>query len=87
MPGIGRIREALAEAGRDDMIEVQGSLPTVRRDDGTLDLDATMDGVPPLAEAGITDFKAYLRLSGGHDRTVEELTPLVRSFRDAVGRS
>ena len=58
-----------------------------RRDDGEVDLGATMAGVPPLAEAGITDFKAFVRLGGGHDQTVEELTPLVDAFRTAVGRT
>lgn len=87
LPGIERIRDALAEAGRDDSIAVQGSLPMVRTDDGEVDLDATMAGVPPLAEAGITDFKAFVRLGGGHDQTVEELTPLVHAFRAAVGRT
>ena len=42
---------------------------------------------PTLAEAGITDFKAFVRLGGGHDQTVEELTPLVDAFRAAVGRT
>ncbi|MEM7287800.1 MAG: TIGR03619 family F420-dependent LLM class oxidoreductase [Actinomycetota bacterium] len=87
LPGIARIRDALASAGRDDRVDVQGSLPAVRTGDGELDLDATMAAVPPLAAAGITDFKAFVRLGGGHDQTVEELTPLVEAFRGAVGRT
>ena len=87
VPGIGRLREALDEAGRDLDIDVQGSLPTVRTDDGAVDLDATMAGVQPLVDAGITDFKAFVRLTGGHDQTVEDLSPLVQAFRSAVGRS
>lgn len=87
VPGIARIRDALDAAGRDTDIAVQGSLPVVRTGDGEVDVDATMSGVEPLVEAGITDFKAFVRLSGGHDQTVEELVPLARAFRAAVGRS
>lgn len=86
-PGIGRIREALESAGRDTDIAVQGSLPMVRTDDGGVDLDATMAGVQPLVQAGITDFKAFVRLGGGHDQTIEDLAPLVQAFRAAVGRT
>lgn len=87
VPGIGRIREALATAGRADRVDVQGSLPVVRSDDGNVDLHRTMAGVAPLVDAGITDFKAFVRLTGGHDETVDQLTPLVQAFRSAVGRS
>ena len=86
LPGVARIREALSAAGRPDMVEVQGSLPMARNGDGKIDLDETMAAVPPLVDAGITDFKAFVRLGGGHDQTVEELAPLVTAFRQAVGR-
>ena len=79
-------QEALSAAGRPDMVQVQGSLPMARNGDGKIDLDETMAAVPPLVDAGITDFKAFVRLGGGHDQTVEELAPLVTAFRQAVGR-
>ena len=86
LPGVARIREALSAAGRPDMVQVQGSLPMARNGDGKIDLDETMAALPPLVDAGITDFKAFVRLGGGHDQTVEELAPLVTAFRQAVGR-
>ncbi len=86
-PGAEAIRAALAAAGREtDDIAVQGSLPAVRDGDGQLQIEPTMAGVPALVDAGITDFKVPMRLSGNYDETVEQLTPIVAAFRQAVGR-
>ena len=86
-PGMERIRNALADAGRaGDKLQVQGTLPIVRTDNG-IDLGATMAGVPPLVDAGITDFKAYLRPARGYEAALDELTPIVAAFRAAVGRA
>ena len=87
VPGIGRIRAACEAAGRDPAeIGIQGPLPIVRTGDGRIDIDATMAGVPPLVERGVTDFKAFVRLSAGPDAEAEaeaELAPLVNAFRAA----
>lgn len=86
-PGIARIHAALESAGRDPSgFQVQGTLPLVRAADGSLDLGPTMEAVPGLVEAGVTDFKAFVRLEGGEEETVEQLEPIVRAFREAVGR-
>ncbi len=87
VPGINRIRSALDAAGRDPAsFEVQGALPAVRNEAGDIDLEPTMAALDPLIDAGVTDFKAFLRLTGGFQETLEELTPLVDAFRSAVGR-
>ena len=46
-----------------------------------------MAGVPALVDAGITDFKAFLRLSDSVDEAAETLEPLVGAFRATVGRT
>ena len=52
------MREALDAAGRGDVkLQVTTGLPTVKDAGGALDLARTMDGVAPLVEAGITDFR------------------------------
>ncbi len=49
--GIAEMRERLAEAGGDGAgLQVTGALPIVRADDGSLDLDRTMEAVPKLAD-------------------------------------
>ena len=77
----------LVEAeGRDPSeLQVVGTLPVVRTDDG-IDLGATMAQVPPLVDAGITDFRAQLRIPDDLDAATEHLAEVVGAFRAAVGR-
>jgi probable F420-dependent oxidoreductase len=83
IPEMWRLVEA---EGRDPAdLQVVGTLPLVRTDDG-IDLDATMAGVAPLAAAGVTDFRAALRLPDDVDDATEELSRVVTAFRAAVGR-
>ena len=58
-----------------------GYAAVVRRDDGSVDLDATMEGVPALVEAGITDVRVGLALPEGRDAATEYLTDVVARFR------
>ncbi len=82
-----RVREHLEAAGRDPAgFQVTASLPTVHREDRSLDLEATMRGVPPLVEAGITDFRAMLRIPRARSEAVDVLGELVQAFRRTVGR-
>lgn len=54
--GTERLSEAFAAAGRDpSTLQVRGPLPMVRAEDKTLDVDATLAGVPELLDAGVTD--------------------------------
>lgn len=85
--GIAQMREAVAAAGRDHWdLQVVGTLPVVKGDAG-LDLDATMEAVGPLVEAGVTDFRANLSLSNDPSEAEDQLAPVVSAFRSAVGRS
>jgi probable F420-dependent oxidoreductase len=86
--GITRLREALAHAGRDATgFQVQGRLPVVKGADGSMDLARTMEGVPRLAEAGITDFRAPVSITLEPSVTADYLAEMVAVFRQAVGRS
>jgi probable F420-dependent oxidoreductase len=86
--GISRLREALAQAGRDASgFQVQGRLPVVKGPDGSMDLARTMEGVPALAEAGITDFRAPVSITLEPSVTADYLAEMVIAFRQAVGRS
>jgi probable F420-dependent oxidoreductase len=86
--GIARLCEALAAAGRDATgFQVQGSLPVVKQADRSIDLARTMEGVPALAEAGVTDFRAPVPITLDGRATADYLAELVAAFRSAVGRS
>ncbi len=78
------------EAGDRDWsgLQVVGSMPMVRDDDGsTVDLDATMAQVPPLVDAGVTDVRVNVVVPPDRDAATEELARVVAAFRAVVGRS
>ncbi len=86
--GIAEMRDRLAEAGRDpDGLQVTGTLPLVKADDGSLDLERTMDAVPALAAAGLTDLRGRFHLSDDPSAAVDELRTIVGAFRIAAGRT
>lgn len=83
---IPRMREAVARAGGDaTTLQVAGTLTIVRRDDKSIDLDATMASAAPLAAAGVTDFRAHLVIPEDYDDAVASLEEAVRAFRSATG--
>jgi probable F420-dependent oxidoreductase len=82
---IPRVQEALAAAGRDtDGFQIAGRLPVVKGADGHLDLTRTMEAVPALVEAGVTDFRAQLRLLDDQQAATERLAEVVQAFRSVV---
>jgi probable F420-dependent oxidoreductase len=86
--GIAEMKEWLAEAGRDPSgLQVTGALPTVKTDDGHLDLDRTMEQVPGFAAAGLTDLRGRFQLPADRSAAVDELSRIVAAFRDAAGRT
>ena len=83
---IGQMREAVSGYDRDPSdIGVVGTLPIVRTDDG-VDLAATMDSVPALVEAGVTDFRAHLPIPSDAAEAHDYLAGVVATFRPAAGR-
>ena len=85
--GIRVMHEALEKAGRGDVkLQVTTGLPTVKDDAGGLDLARTMDGVPPLVDAGITDFRVYV-VPSDLSEARDFLAGVVAAFRAVVGRA
>src|SRR5262249_42844363 len=80
-------RAEITEYGRDpDELQIVGTLPAVKGDDGTVDLEPTMDGVPWLVELGVTDFRAHLPVPDDPSAARDYLAGVVRAFRATVGR-
>lgn len=72
-PGIRRIRQAMADAGRaNDRLQVVAALP------------ADLGDVPALVAAGITDFRYQRALPADPTHAEELLADLVEKFRAAV---
>jgi probable F420-dependent oxidoreductase len=84
---IPRMRDAVAAAGRDPAgIGVVGTLRVLRGDDGASDLGRSMEPVPDLVAAGVTDFRVGVALPAGYDETVDLLSAVVAEFRSVTGR-
>jgi len=78
---IPRMRDAVGAAGGDgEGIQVAGMLPAVRREDRSIDLDATMERVAPLVDAGVTDFRAFLPVPDAYDAAVDSLRSVADAF-------
>jgi probable F420-dependent oxidoreductase len=86
--GVGRMRSAMAERGRDPSeVGIVGSLPAqwdeahgARR----LDVGRTMAAVPRLRELGITDFRIAASALRWRTSTQESLEEVVSDFRSSV---
>jgi hypothetical protein len=82
------MKERLAEAGRDPSdLQVTGTLPQLKADDGSFDVDRTMAQVPALAAAGLTDVRGRFKLPDDRSAAVDELSRIVAAFRAAAGRT
>ena len=85
VPAIAEMRGKVEAAGGTwDGMGVSAGLRLVRRDDRSVDLDATAAAVRPLVEAGVTDFRGALPVPDGADPT-EAYSELVEAFRKATG--
>ena len=83
--GIVRMRLAVADRGRDPSeLGVVGGLRAVKTDDGHLDLARTMEVVPRLHHAGVTDFRIGLTPPRGQSAAEEYLAEVVTAFRTAA---
>ena len=80
--GIAQMRELVWAAGRDPSnLGVVGSLSTSRDDDGTVDVDRTMDAVPGLLDAGVTDFRVRLSPPADRSAALDHVRSFVTAFR------
>lgn len=87
VPGIVRVREALEAAGRDSQrFGVRGTLPLVVDAAGRADGERTVELVPVLAEAGVTDFVLAGRLPEDRAALQGLLAPVVDAFARVTDR-
>jgi probable F420-dependent oxidoreductase len=85
--GLSVIGDAMAAARRDMTgFKVPGAVPTVLDSDGKPDLVKMMEGVGPLAEAGITEFTARMNVPADRNEATDYLAAAVAAFRKAAGR-
>jgi probable F420-dependent oxidoreductase len=83
--GITRMRAAMVARGRDPKeIEVTGTLKSIRDDDGVLDLRRTMEPVPRLRDAGVTDFRLALLPRDKEGNLADFLGEAVATFHSVV---
>lgn len=82
---IEQMRDGVAATGRDPSdIGVVGSIALVKNDAGEPDLARTMDAVPTLVAAGVTDVRLHMPLPAGLERATSVLTAVVQAFRDVT---
>jgi probable F420-dependent oxidoreductase len=82
-----RMKAAVAEAGGDtDGFRIVGNLGLKKGENGRIDVDASMERVGAMLEAGVTDFSVRLDPPDDFDDAVAYLEPVVAGFRAAVGR-
>jgi probable F420-dependent oxidoreductase len=85
---IPQVKDALADLGRNpDGLQVAGTLRAVRGSSGRIDLAATMDAVPRLASAGVTDFRSHIPIPDDPAAAADILHGIVTVFREAAGRA
>ena len=86
-PAIAKMREGVAATGRDPSdIQIVGNLPPVRGSDGKVDIERSLDGVPALVDAGVTDVRAGLNIPDDASAAHDYLSGVVQKFRTIVGR-
>ena len=85
---IPRMKDAvLAEGGAVNDFQVAANLPVVRNAGGDMDIRRSMEVVPAMVAAGVTDFVCNPALPFGFEAAVDALLPLVSAFREATGRA
>jgi probable F420-dependent oxidoreductase len=78
---ISAMKDAIADAGGDASgLQVQGNAVTVKRADGSVDVEATAASAPPLVEAGVTDVRFTLSIPRDRHHAVDLLSGLVGAF-------
>jgi probable F420-dependent oxidoreductase len=83
--GITQMRDLVeAEGGTFGDLQVVGTLAPVKATDGTTDLAATMDKVPELAAAGVTDFRMPIAVPADPSAAFDVYAATVDEFRRAA---
>ena len=83
--GVARVHEALEAAGRESNgFAVQGWLHSRTDSSGAFDLGATVEAVPCLVAAGITDMVLDVPVPDGYNAAVDFLSGVVEACRDVT---
>jgi probable F420-dependent oxidoreductase len=78
---ITAMKDAIAEAGGEPThLQVQGNSTTIKRADGSVDVEATVASAPPLVEAGVTDVRFTLSIPKDEHHATDLLSELVGAF-------
>lgn len=86
VPATAEMRRRVADAGGDAAsLEVSAPLRLVRRDDKSVDVDATAESLRPLVDAGITDFRGALPVPPDMEEATARYAELVTAFRRVTG--
>jgi probable F420-dependent oxidoreductase len=86
--GITRMKEGLHALGHDPSgLRVVGTLRSVRGQDGVVDVDRTMEAVPGMVEAGVSDFRVRFQLPEDPDAAEAQVRRTVSAFRAAASRT
>jgi hypothetical protein len=81
---IPRMRAEVERAGGDATgLSVLAPLALRRRSDRSIDLAASMAGLPSLVDAGVTDLLVHLAMPDSAAGAEEAFTALVTAFREA----
>jgi alkanesulfonate monooxygenase SsuD/methylene tetrahydromethanopterin reductase-like flavin-dependent oxidoreductase (luciferase family) len=84
---IPRMRQAVdAAGGRSASLAVLAPLVLRRRPDGSLDLDASTDGLPSLIDAGVTDVLVHVPVPESYAGAFAAYSELVTCFKAATRR-
>jgi probable F420-dependent oxidoreductase len=82
---IATMQDKISDLGGDPTdLPVLGHAKTVKREDRSIDIAATVASAPPLAEAGVTDVRVTCSLPRDVDQATALLTELVDAFRAAT---
>jgi alkanesulfonate monooxygenase SsuD/methylene tetrahydromethanopterin reductase-like flavin-dependent oxidoreductase (luciferase family) len=83
--GIRQMREGLSAIGRDpSTLDIVGVLPVAQTQSGAPDFTASMERVPALAAAGVTDFRVNTPVPADASARADFLGSMVGSFRERV---
>jgi probable F420-dependent oxidoreductase len=83
--GITHMRRAVADRGRDpEELGVVGTVRAAKNDNGGLALDRTMEVVPRLRQAGVSDFRIPVAPPRGEEAAAEYLHDVVTAFRSTT---
>ena len=86
VPAATEMRRRVADAGGDaENLEVSAPMRLVRRDDKSVDVDATAEHLRPLLDAGITDFRGALPVPPNMEEATTRYAELVSAFRRVAG--